>query len=94
MPIEVKHDERAGKYYAVVEGRESVLKYGPAGEGALDYFSTYVPPELRGRGIADEIVRVALDEALDKGVKVVPSCWFVRVYMDRHRVKYERLRAG
>lgn len=94
MSIEVKHDEQARKYYALVDGRESVLKYGPAGEGKLDYYSTYVPPELRGRGIADEIVRVALDEALDKGVKVVPSCWFVRVYMDRHRDKYERLRAG
>ena len=94
MDLDVKHDEQAGKYYALVDGLESVLKYSPAGERTLNFWSTYVPPELRGRGIADEIVRVALDDALEQGYKVIPSCWFVRVYMDRHPAKYHQLRAG
>jgi predicted GNAT family acetyltransferase len=84
MDLEVKHDEKAGKYYAVVDGLESVCEYGPRGDGVLNFFHTYVPSELRGRGIADELVRHALDDALARGYKVVPSCWFVRVYIDRH----------
>jgi uncharacterized protein len=92
MDIEVKHDEGAGKYYAVVDGFESVCEYGPAGEGRLNFFHTYVPPELRGRGVADELVRHALGDVLARGLKVVPSCWFVRVYIDRHE-KYRAVLA-
>ena len=50
MEIDVKHDEKAGKYYAVIDGREAVCEYGPAGEGRLNFFHTYVPNELRGKG--------------------------------------------
>lgn len=92
MDIEVKHDERAGKYYAVVNGREAVCEYGAAGEKTLNFYHTYVPPELRGQGVADELVRQALDDALERGYKVVPSCWFVRVYIDRH-TKYKAVLA-
>lgn len=84
MEIDVQHDENARKYYALIDGKESILQYSPRGEGTLDFWRTYVPPELRGRGIADEIVRHALEEALEKGYRIVPSCWFVRVYMERH----------
>ena len=31
---------------------------------------------------------MALDDVLEKGIKVIPSCWFVRVYIDRHQ-KYK-----
>lgn len=53
MDLEVKHDEKAGKYYAVVDGLESVCEYGPAGDRVLNFSHTYVPSALRGRGIAD-----------------------------------------
>jgi hypothetical protein len=84
MDLDVKHDEKAGKYYAVVDGSEAVCEYSPAGAGRLNFSHTYVPPELRGKGIADELVRHALDDVLARGLKVIPSCWFVRVYIDRH----------
>ena len=84
MDLTVKHDESARKYYAVVDGHESVCEYGIVGEKTLNFWHTYVPPALRGRGIADELVRQALEDLLEKGYKVIPSCWFVRVYIDRH----------
>lgn len=84
MELEVKHDEPAGKYYALIDGRESVCEYGRNGDGVLNFWHTYVPPELRGRGIADELVRQALEDVLARGLKVIPSCWFVRAYIDRH----------
>jgi uncharacterized protein len=84
MNLEVKHDEPGRKYFVMVDGRESVCEYGPAGEKTLVFSHTYVPPELRGRGIAEELVRQALDDVRQRGYKVIPSCWFVRVYIDRH----------
>jgi uncharacterized protein len=91
--LEVKHDERGRKYYAWVEGKEAVLEYGPAGERTLNLWHTFVPPELRGRGIADELVRQALEDLLARGWRVIPSCWFVRVYIDRHP-RYRELLAA
>jgi uncharacterized protein len=84
MDLEVKHDEPGRKYFAVVDGKESVCDYGPAGDKTLVFSHTYVPPELRGRGIAEELVRQALDDVRQRGYKVIPSCWYVRVYIDRH----------
>ena len=72
MDIDVQHDETEGKYYAVIDGREAVCEYGPAGEGKLNFFHTYVPTELRGKGVADELVRLALDDALARGSRSSP----------------------
>jgi predicted GNAT family acetyltransferase len=82
--IEVQHDEAARKYYAVVDGQESVCEYGAAGEKTLNFWHTYVPPNLRGRGIAEQLVHQALEDARDRGFKVIPSCWYVKLYVDRH----------
>ena len=87
MNLEVKHDEPGRRYYALVENRESVCEYGSAGPAedmTLDFWHTYVPPELRGKGIAEELVRQALEDVRQRGYKVIPSCWYVRVYIDRH----------
>jgi uncharacterized protein len=84
MDLDVKHDEKAGKYYALIDGREAVAEYGRAGDGILNFWHTYVPPELRGRGIAEELVRQALEDVLVRGLKIVASCWFVRAYIERH----------
>jgi len=84
MDLDVKHDEQAGKYYALIDGRAAVVEYNRVDERTLNFWHTFVPPDLRGRGIADELVRQALDDAYSRGYRVVPSCWFVRVYMQRH----------
>ncbi len=84
MNLEVTHDEPGRRYVALVENRESVCEYGPAAEKTLDFWHTYVPPELRGKGIAEELVRQALEDVRRRGYKVIPSCWYVRLYIDRH----------
>jgi len=84
MSVEVLHDEAAKKYYAVVDGLESVCEYSSAGEKTLNFLHTYVPPELRGKGIAEQLVQEALEDARNRGFKVIPSCWYVKLYIDRH----------
>lgn len=84
MDLEVKHDEAGRKYFAMVDQHESVCEYGPAGDKTLDFMHTYVPPELRGRGIAEKLVGYALDDVRRRGYKVIPSCWYVSVFINRH----------
>jgi predicted GNAT family acetyltransferase len=54
---------------------------------------TWVPPAVGGRGIAAELVRVALAHAQGKGLRVDPACSYVDVYMRRHP-ETQKLRAG
>ena len=80
----VAHHSALQKFSAIIEGEEAYLRYHPAGDGVLDYASTFVPEGLRGRGIASELVRCALDYARQHGFRVIPSCWFVKGYVERH----------
>lgn len=83
--IEIQHDEAARKYYTLVDGQESVCTYFPAGDKILNFSHTYVPPAQRGRGIAEQLVHGAVEDARSRGFKIIPSCWYVRLYIDRHR---------
>jgi predicted GNAT family acetyltransferase len=45
---------------------------------------TETPPSLRGRGIASELVRGALQLIRADGLKVVAACGFVIDYLQKH----------
>lgn len=85
MSLEIQHDKEAHQFFTIVDGKTSFLKYSmKPDENTLDYYSTFVPPELRGRNIGQALVKFGLDYAKDNHYKVIPSCPFVKVYLDRH----------
>ena len=45
---------------------------------------TFVPPALRGRGLAEALVRAALDFARTERLRVVPACSYVAAFVERH----------
>ncbi len=45
-----------------------------AGSDAVDIVSTYVAPSLRGQGIADKLMRAALENIQARGLKTYTSC--------------------
>jgi predicted GNAT family acetyltransferase len=91
-PIEVRHNAAESRFEAVVEGHLSVAEY-QLQEGTIVFTHTYVPGELRGRGIAEKLVRAALQFARDEKLKVVPACSYVAVFIERHK-EYQPLLAG
>jgi predicted GNAT family acetyltransferase len=82
--MQVKHDIENQKFYLVVEGQESHLEYNKTGN-VLNFYHTYVPDELRGRGIAAEIVKAGLSFAKKNDLKIVPTCSYVASYIQRHK---------
>lgn len=83
QPIEVSHDSQAGCFEVVVDGHRAHLDYRQLDEQTLDYYHTFVPDALRGKGIAAILTRAALEYAQSKELGVVPSCSYVAVYMQR-----------
>jgi predicted GNAT family acetyltransferase len=84
METPVTHNAIAQRYEMTVEGRLSVCEY-EIRDGQMIFTHTLVPPELRGRGIAEKLVRTALSDARASGHKVVPACSYVAVFLQRNK---------
>lgn len=54
------------------------------GEKGIEYKHTEVPKELGGRGIASYLAKSILDDAAAKGLRVKPTCPYVKSYIDKH----------
>lgn len=90
-PVQVTHNAAAHRYEAVVDGHLSVCEYELA-DGRMVFTHTVVPGELRGRGIAEKLVRAALADARAASRKVVPACSYVAKFIERHQ-EYQDLLA-
>ncbi len=80
---QVHHNLAARRFEINVENQLAVLDYFQQGE-SLTFSHTGVPAELEGRGIGSQLARAGLDYARAKAFKVVPLCWFVAGYIERH----------
>lgn len=87
----VTHNAIAQRYEMTVEGRLAACEY-QLNDGQMVFTHTFVPPELRGRGIAETLVRTALGDARTSGHKVVPACSYVAVFIQRNK-EYQDLLA-
>lgn len=89
---DVIHNESAQRYEIVIDGFQAVVEYRLEDRGRQVFTHTFVPPELRGKGLAEKLVRRALEDARAAGRRVVPACSYVEVFLQRHP-DYQALRA-
>lgn len=83
MGSSVSHNLAEGRFEIAVEGRKAVLQYRRS-ENAMRLIHTEVPEPLRGRGLANQLARAALDYAHFNQLKVIPICPFIKVYLEKH----------
>lgn len=79
----VQHNSAGQRFELRVGGHLAVAEYRIDGAD-LVLTHTFVPPELRGRGLAEQVVRAALEFAREKKYRVVPQCSYVGVFLRRH----------
>lgn len=77
MTTPMRHEPERRRFVAETDGAEAVLEYRQPAPDTRDYQHTFVPPELRGRGLGTELVEFALADARAAGARVIPSCPFV-----------------
>lgn len=83
MEHTVIHDEKVGRFEVFESGQIAYLQYTEQGN-VIDMQHTIVPPQLEGEGIGSELVSTALKYAKDNDLKVIPTCSFVKAYMEKH----------
>lgn len=73
------------RYEAVVDGHTAVATYKLSDDGSvITFIHTVVPEQLRGRGLATQIVAAALADVRERGLKVIPQCSVFEAYMRKH----------
>ena len=82
MPV--IHDAPARQFTLATEHGDAVLAYEPLGDAVLDLQHTVVPPDARGGGVGDALVRGALEIVRAEGLRIVPTCAFVAAWLRRH----------
>ena len=85
MDLEVKHDVQNQKFFILIEGKEAYLRYIISDNNSMNMIKTYVPPELRNKGIAAEVVLKGMQYARENNLTVIPSCSYVDTFLKRHK---------
>jgi predicted GNAT family acetyltransferase len=88
--MKIEHDRKNERFVANLDGGEAVLEYRKGPGGALDLHHTEVPLAERSQGIGNALVKYAMEYARKQDVKIVPTCPFVRSWLDAHP-EYEDL---
>lgn len=60
-------------------------------DGARNFFHTVTFPHHRGRSYAAVLTEYALDQTAYAGLGVVPTCWFVREFIETNIERYGHL---
>jgi predicted GNAT family acetyltransferase len=79
----VRDNKALGRFELDVEGAVAFANYRLAPSTVI-IIHTETPRALRGRGIASELVRGALELIRADGSKVVAGCGFVVDYLQKH----------
>jgi predicted GNAT family acetyltransferase len=83
MDGEVVNNEALGQYELTVDGHTALTAYKVRPDH-LTFYHTEVPEALEGRGIGKRLIKCALADVRRRGLKVVPTCTFVRHYIETH----------
>lgn len=84
MEIKTLHEPDRHRFVVPLEDGEATLQYRHAGSKTLDFRSTFVPEQHRGRQIGEKLVLDALAYARAQDYSVIPSCPFVGTVVRRH----------
>ena len=84
MATDVRHAADRSRYELLVDGELVGIADYQERDGALVMPHTEISSDRRGQGLGDVLVDGALADIRARGQKIVPACWFVREYVDRH----------
>lgn len=85
MTKELVHEPELRRYVLRLDGQIAcVLDYRELGD-AVSFARTFTNPPYRGHGLASELVKFAVDDVEARTrLRIVPSCWYVDQWFDRH----------
>ncbi|MDB4906655.1 MAG: GCN5-related N-acetyltransferase [Gemmatimonadetes bacterium] len=80
----VEHDAQARRFFVRTAHGLAYLAYEQKDGDVIDLQHTVVPDSAQGEGVGESLVRAALDHAKATSSKIIPTCTFVRGWIDKH----------
>lgn len=84
MGEQVVNRSENNRYELIQDGRGVAYAEYRERDGSIEFTHTVVHPDHRGRGLAAALVSAALDDVRDRGLRAVPTCWYVARFVDTH----------
>jgi uncharacterized protein len=82
--MDVEHDEAHHRFVLRLPGGDAELDYERPDRDTINLRHTEVPESDRGHGAAALLASAAFTYARSQGLRVIPTCRFVRAWLDRH----------
>jgi predicted GNAT family acetyltransferase len=76
--------EQPGRFTIEVEGRTVGFAEYYDRDGGRVFPHTEVMSQYRGRGLATILIAEALRSTREQGLRIVPTCWAVAEFVDKH----------
>jgi predicted GNAT family acetyltransferase len=80
----VTDNPSANRFEITVDGQVAGFAAYRRRDGVIEFTHTEVDDAYEGQGLGSTLVREALEAARRDGLRVVPSCPFVKEYIERH----------
>ncbi len=80
----IEHVAAQNRFTITVDGTQAGFAAYRDTELGRAFDHTEVDPAFGGRGLAGKVVAVALDEAVEAGRPIIPSCSYVAKYVTKH----------
>lgn len=83
----VSHQPEKNRFVIMLGDQEAVLDYRLSRnatvttDATVNFTHTYVPPDLRGKGLAEALVRTGLKWARQNDYQIQASCWYVAKFL-------------
>lgn len=83
--IKLEESETKGRYVYQEDGKpEAEMTFSKAGEHLLIIDHTGVPIDYKGEGVGRHLVTRAVEDARNKGKKILPLCPFAAAEFRKH----------
>ncbi len=80
----IERDDDAHRFELTVDGELAGYAKYRLEPGRIVFTHTVVDPARNGQGLGSRLARHVLDDAVSRGLRIVPRCPFIAAYLRKH----------
>ncbi|GAA0792245.1 MULTISPECIES: GNAT family N-acetyltransferase [Pseudomonadati] len=78
--VSVIHQAEMHRFLVEINQQQAILEYRLTGHN-VNFHHTFVPPAMRGKGVAESLVRTGLSWAKQQQLTIEASCSYVQKFL-------------
>jgi uncharacterized protein len=81
--VPITYNEAEQSFELIVEGTRAFIDFKKKAN-IISLIHTEVPEDIRGKGVAGSMVEKTFNYLEERGMRLVPTCSYVRYYLSRY----------